>query len=631
MSNPFDIPEVLESYGEKYHLGGYDRDSNRVQVTIFERDYTGEVTELDTVSEDPIELQFSYADGEFFRPISGSSCRFAVQAKEHQLLWEMQSAKEYDMYVEVEVDESLVFTGYLRPASYRQQYGVHYPEINLEATDGLGLLRNRKFTLDQDHPTYGIFWLKDIASYLLYMAGNRNNWYDRTPYRGVSTDAFNFMGTAQIPIVDFYEKSMYDVLEGVMDLMKTNICMVNGKYIVRANDSPDFGRVEEYTVQGDYDGVSSILPTKIFLQDRFKAIRGSLRSDIPVRQLVITHQQDYIENLVWNGDFTKGKDLDYQGVLIPWARGWNPVSASPTNFRVLENIMHIPRHSAGSTGRVEANMARGTANSMRTIIEVELRVSEAALIEELAPAGAEWKWYFHYSVGYTQNGETPEIVSKEVEGPNWQTIEFEVPTPFPFTADDGASFPLRLYGWTRQDVYPPGYDLDNMDLQINSIAVKRRKSGLGDINQQDTIHYSENNFGDATHSIEKNTGNPYTYTGNARTGYNIAGFGQLKTLRQWISDRLDWFYQINRVRISFSGILEEGPLLNGVNQVYDKYIIRRHIVLSQRIRLISRETRVEVIEYEPYTPTLEPQDKWILEDGTWDMTGVWMMNETWNF
>ena len=604
MSNPFAIPDALPSYGERYRMGGYDIYGNQVRVSIYERDYTGSYDFILGAGHDPISVNLSYTDSDFFKPISGSSVSLNIQAQDHEFFWELQRANELDYYVEVFDNEEKIFVGYLRPGTYRQEFRVKNPVITVNATDGLGLLRNTRLTFGSKTPKYGLYHLKDIISYLIYKAGNRENWSDMVRYTGAYGTG-GFTGTVQMPIFDLHDHTLYEVLEKIMDIFKMNISSSGGRYVVRLIDHPLTAKRINYTYQG-HSVSGDITMTNSFMLSESKGMTGSIESDIPKRQLVVTRSMKAIDNLVFNPDFTINEIIDYQGVSVKVPVGYT-LFGTPNEWKTFDGFIRLPVYDGSKY--ISTNIARGPSQAFLEIT-VKLRLLNDSLL------GNDYRWYFKSKVGYDDVE-----INQVVNGAQMQDVV--ITTGLVKSNPAGDIFRVKFFGATQLDFTTIPLQVEIHDIQINIQGYDIKATTIDEIN--------ENNIGDAAHDVKFSHANTYSYTGAIRSG-NIKSLstGISKSITQWIRERYLRFYNTNKIKINVSGILGSTQKINHNTIVLDSATLKRYIITNYSMSLISKSTTLDLVEYDQYYPDTPEGTKWILETGLWNMDGLWDMNAEWN-
>lgn len=612
MSNPFNIPASLPTYGLKYRIGGQCRHGNTFIAHVYKRGHLGSVTDKIGGTENNISLNFSYADNDFFREITGYRCEIAVLGDHHLDLLELQDAQEKDYRVIVTDGNNQVFIGFHRPAMFQLDYGSVRPQIRIVATDGLGMLKNQRFTLGKKAPTSGVFYLKDIISYMLYQAGNQGSWQDITPFRANTGGNFNYLGSAKMPVFDFYNETLYEVLRKVLKQNLMQLLQENGMYMVRMIDHPSANLYDEYSHQGAYIQSDNFTPPFEVLTNAISGPSGTVRSEVPTREVTIVHKQDYIENLVYNHDFSIKSIFTFNGIDRLFPTGWYFDQQPGIDASLLADYMSLPVYDSGTPRYLYANVARGPRQGMRLEVEVEVKLSSEWLFDE------DFRYYIHLSLGYDSNGNTHDVMSEVVTGAKWQTVSIVMPVCQ--TNTDGDMLPLRLYGFSFLDVPPAG----NHRLHIKSAQVHLLAHVDPAINLSYSEVVNENNIDDIEFEMNYENARLYRYHGALDIGrLEYRKTGEVARMREWIQERLIGFYKDNRIRLNLSGLLFAGKNISALTRIADNATRKRYAVLSVEYGVKQKNVSLDLVEIGDYHPPESITAPWIMADGTWNMQGIW--------
>ncbi len=611
MSNPFYIPSSLPSYGLKYRIGGKCRHGNNFYAYIYKRGYTGDVIDKIGGTENNINVNFSYSDNNFFREVSGYRCEISVLGDNALDMIELQEAEEKDYKVSVTDGEDDLFVGFHRPAMFQIDFRVR-PQIRIVATDGLGMLKNQLFTLGKKEPTPGLFILKDIVSYLLYQAGNQQNWKDVTPFRALSGDDYNYLGSAKMPVFDFYGKSMYDVLQKVMKQNLMQLLQEDGIYMVRMIDYPSADYYDEYTYQGTHVNSDSFTPPFEVLTTAIFGPTGTIRSEVPTREVTVLHKQDYIENLVYNHDFEIKAIYTYSGTERQLPTGWHFDQQPGIDVSLLADYISLPIYDSNSPRFYYAEIARGPGQNMMFEVKLEIRLSSTHIFDD------DFRYYVHLSLGYDQDEAQKETLSHIVQGAEWQTVSILM--PLCWTNTEGNSLPLRLFGWSALDVPPAG----NHRLHVRSAQVYMRQHTDPSINISYSEVVNENNISDQEYEINYENARLYRYHGGLDIGrLRYRETNEVARMREWIIQRVKRFHKHNRLRLNVSGFLTQGQRISALTRISDIVTKKQYAVLSVNLGVRRKDVTMDLVEIDEYYPPQPPTSPWIMADGTWNMSGVW--------
>ncbi len=147
------------SYSERYRIEFKNKYNVNSVISIEELDYSGTVTELNAGSSNPVLRKD--VDGHFM----GTSLTFYVEAEDVDGMPQFYTENPRKFKVKYYRDNTLVFVGFLVPEQYSDPYIYPPFDIELEAVDGIGLLKNINFDL------FGINKEIDIIDHILKKTG----------------------------------------------------------------------------------------------------------------------------------------------------------------------------------------------------------------------------------------------------------------------------------------------------------------------------------------------------------------------------------------------------------------------------------------------------------------------------
>ncbi len=147
------------SYSERYRIEFNNKYNVNSVISIEELDYSGTVTELNAGSSNPVLRKD--VDGHFM----GTSLTFYVEAEDVDGMPQFYTENPRKFKVKYYRDNTLVFVGFLVPEQYSDPYIYPPFDIELEAMDGIGLLKNIDFDL------FGINKEIDIIDHILKKTG----------------------------------------------------------------------------------------------------------------------------------------------------------------------------------------------------------------------------------------------------------------------------------------------------------------------------------------------------------------------------------------------------------------------------------------------------------------------------
>ena len=607
------IPTTLPAYHEKYRVGGYNRLGKLCYASILRRiEASGGnwPIEVNGAGASPVTTSTSYADKDFFSPVSGSSCKISMVAESYSQLLELGRGDDTMWKVEVVDDGDTIFRGFLKPETFQMEYGYEKPVVNVDATDGLGVLRNVEFA--EGETFSGAYSTREIISYLLYIAGNRVNWQDWVNYgiRGVIDR--NIYNSIEIPLYKYIGWTCYEVLEDILGIIDAQIISIDGTYIIRLGDVASPEDADVYTYRGAYVNSINLTEKKYSLYD-YDGASGRLQVEKPIKDIEYSANREAIENLVYNGDFLLGSmgwsQWGGEGELsTPHWRINNKYKYLELDKKVLGEFEAPPWFDDG----VQFDIFRGNTTrtiNLRVTFDVRIPTAQATItvwtrINSLAAKG----------VNITADGQ-------------WHQISHI------FTLHSGAT---EAYLRIARPL------LAGQCMHIRDVQVQAGQTFGITFNQIEDEKNTElidiNDDGVQTIKHE-----PYRAFGGSQYMYNNAFPGITEKTTADIYDRtsdlyinnsalqrmrVQNFYNTVRTRLSIDLFCkDENEKITAESILFDKYLERNFVIMSSTYDIIRAKYSLELMEYErasTYPPT------WILAIGTWNDDGYWVDTEQWN-
>ena len=632
------IPTVhtLPAYNALYELKGKDRYNRDALVRISQRE-DGEIPDeiqVRGMGIDSVEINQSFADGDFFRPVVGMSCDITIVSRTYERLFPLLRADETQYRVEVyenfnDPAQRLMFRGFYRPDSYRQAWQRDKAMVSISAIAGLGLLRHIKFTpppdspgfngIPNEGPVYGKHKMAYVLSYLFFLAGNRSNWIDAVQWEWVIGGVNIPFAEVPINVVEYYDKNCMDVLEHIMSIVDTQIVMVNGLLVVRLPEdySEDYFRV--YTYRGDHVSDTNTSLHIISVTSDVNITGGQVTSVVPYRRLLFTKSFNPISNLVYNGNFEKDD------------AGWSVSPETPhyVNFNVVgPPVRHMripflnPQEIMTPDVYVRTNINRGLPNPdieyMRFRVEFDARC---------APRIEQNSIIIKVRIGNS-------IVSKVVAANEWATGGYTNLT-FDFSAMQyvpemylGIYFPLSISINSTlciRNVRLTPLTYDHLTNQRTPFSAQK---------VEEIIELNPDSIRDADYQTETFEKSQYIWASRA-PGNNLrrrdGGVASPSNLKK---ERMKAFYGTTRTKLSATGILKKDVEINAMTLVQESNLDTTFVVSSMKYGIIRKTLVLDLQQYRNYLvhylipPT--PNPLWILADGTWNDDGEWIDSEIWH-
>ena len=159
---------LTATYGVRYELHFMDITGAAGLLQIFERDYSGPVTELEG-QPDPVVLDWpgGATDHVFTTLLRGSECRLSLLATALDEFRPLFSGDERLHRVEYRQAGALRWVGFLLPEQYDAEFLSPPSPFGLSATDGLGLLSARPFAGPAGQRLRGDWTVLAVVQYCL--------------------------------------------------------------------------------------------------------------------------------------------------------------------------------------------------------------------------------------------------------------------------------------------------------------------------------------------------------------------------------------------------------------------------------------------------------------------------------
>ncbi len=607
---------VLQTYDDWRQVGGYNRIGNEYKAVISKRDDSIGApvvfSDVKGYSSSPINISTGYSDKNIFDPVAGSRVTIQMVTDSPSELLEMARGDDTKHRVVVSEGVQVLFRGYIRPETYRQEYEREKPVIKVDATDGIGLLRNVKF-LDEieDYSVIkGLHPVREVMSYLLWKAGNRENWRDYVYYATPGNTGKNLIRYMEIPVWKYYDWTCYDVLLDVLSIFNMQLVQVDGVYRTRLADQPYGKRYDWYSYKGVSISASAEFTVEaIDIHDKFKGVQGDFRMERPVREIQFEAPQLVIPDMIFNGDFAMGKT------------GWTEWGSLPDSMWSInsENILNMSRVVVGefdiyAEKGIKSNYSRGmVTQNTNIVVKIEARSHGFPSLP--------------LRVGLKSN-----VLFQRTLTDKWVTYEFEW-----FLPSGETETKIYIESPTRRE-----WEAGVGSIQINSISIQPTYTTLievEDIDNDSEVALNDKSQQDITHKIAYAWGgNVYrfenTFPGAANKN-DIAVVDRSTdppvgyTNHTVQTGRAKKIYKDVKMRVSLDMYKDETPLrIDSV--MYDKHYRRAYVITSLSYDMAKAMYSAEALEHaRMYIGEPEPDSDWILATGKWNDDGYWRDDEYW--
>jgi hypothetical protein len=144
-SEPFTILPGA-SGAAKYQIDYTDQRGRDTSIKIFDRDWSGETTLLCGTGE-PLIIDYKGKGDELYASVKAQEAQVNILAESDFNFTEFFQADEQQYRVEIFKGEQLIFIGFILPDVWQEPYLYPPFEVNISATDGLGVLNNYRLEL----------------------------------------------------------------------------------------------------------------------------------------------------------------------------------------------------------------------------------------------------------------------------------------------------------------------------------------------------------------------------------------------------------------------------------------------------------------------------------------------------
>lgn len=611
----------------------------------------------------PISLQLSFRDSDFFRPIMGGALtvNFALDHY-RQLLdkgWARMDETEwmvrYYLHYEDEANKELVFWGYVNGSTYRQTYKTKYSTARVSATDGLALLRNIPFEPlpvgpgyfagNEDHPPekgplFGTYRFAEVLSYLFNKAGNYEPWYDAIPYLWADGQArIDFMD-GEICMADYYGMSCYDVLEELMKSILGQVLMYKGRLFVRLADNTAEDAWNVYDHKGNPIDPEEQDPPLVSEPDmnivttgrEIEITDGNLETGRVIKELIVNKHFRVHDNLVLNGEF-ETKEIA-RG--ITGKGGWySPDGNEHWNIQRRGGALTVYYSETPKT--VVYDMPRGEyqwpheGGHWKVTFEIAAFPPVGHIAERFV------KNDLTVTLGDTAKKVEFEWADEDMESYTaeeyWEMAEDNIPTkimftanPYPATLISGRAFVIRnvrVVPWVRGGrAVIPGIGARGPRLIDNKYK---------DTEDREYLEINDDALTSEEKTIQHGGGMAYIWAMRtphlalaARTG------GPTISVYEFVKQRYLRYFRRPRMRIKCGAVGTEEDI-NALTLVQDVGLGRTFTVSSYSVdKRQNIYTGVELVEHREYLLDADGVGlEWILAEGWWNDMGIWMDQRTW--
>lgn len=228
---------------------GLQLEVNRVRVSIYKKDYTGAVTEIEGAGQDPFELEYGRQEEFLYQPIVTSRAKLDVHVTNsaQASILEGIFGAEYDEYIMAYffsldgINFSSYWSGYLNTGFYEEQFRPFPYVATIRASCGLNLLRDITYNGQVGQSLFEIVRdiLAPIQRDLGYSISDRI--YADIFDNDESLDDPSSQSFIDASIYNDGRRSSYDVLAIIMQSRTLTISVALGRWQIWNRDNLSLG------------------------------------------------------------------------------------------------------------------------------------------------------------------------------------------------------------------------------------------------------------------------------------------------------------------------------------------------------------------------------------------------------
>lgn len=305
--------------------------AREIKVEIGKKDYGGAVTEIaKSDGEQPVTIEYVGDPENKDKVVIGSQCTVSLHDEIGFQFTDLFSTTERDYRVDVYIDNNLIWTGYVLPDSYSEDY-IEEPYVaRIAASDGLGYLKNIPFLDDFSRLITGRktqMWV--ITQCLRKLDLDISLWENLDVYEDSmsETNSDSPLTQAEVNTDLYYDDdgfpfNCYDVLIHNLNIYNAHIVQSGAEFhIIRKPIAGATYRRRKFDLDGNYISDENFNPHLDIDQTQIISVNGdhSLKALSNYKRIIIHYKPQPFRNLIIDGDF---EDLAWEdeNTLINWTK-----------------------------------------------------------------------------------------------------------------------------------------------------------------------------------------------------------------------------------------------------------------------------------------------------------------------
>jgi len=471
----------LYKFFEFCDIGNQEGIQSTITVNFYKKNYTGEVVEITTGSESPVQIQYKDI-GEKMFGIQSSECIIGLNVDENFKLAEFYTSDEREYLCEILTSGTLTYKGYVIPDSCNEPFIAPPYDVEIRLTDGLGSLQMITYPVPTGNQT-----LKDVLCYCFAMTNLELdvctvcNIYATNMVNGLNDDP---LAQAVINPLRFSDQkghilTCYDVLEAICENFFGFIKQSGGKWhFRRLNElSNQVIRMRVYSYTGFFLRGENVQPLRVIGQNQeltFCDGYPEMSIGNAYKRITSTLYYGDVPAYVFNGDFElwDGSNFTYWSKYggIDVSRIQNTVKGSGGASVLVDDYSLQFNESANSGKWIQAMPINTRAGSkFRLTISLSKPKGDAYFVFRIKVGS-----YYLTNDIFNTNFQWVQSQSAATYKLPFQPLNslyyvFSIDTPP--TPEDGDIF-IQLFGVQYYYLEPIGLDVDNFILapyQLTSI------------------------------------------------------------------------------------------------------------------------------------------------------------------
>ncbi|WP_215225852.1 hypothetical protein [Echinicola shivajiensis] len=314
-------------YNTKYQIQYSDINNSQTTINIKQKDYNGELIELEKFGVDPLYIKW-YGEGESkFQTIQQSEATISLLSEFNFEFLEFADFEEKEYLVEIIKGGLVYWIGYLLPDNYSESYVAPPYEIQLLAIDWLTSLKDIDFTDSLGNNIYTTKSLLEILIIIFDKIGLDIPIYDGIDCK-YDAGVTSALDETKINCKKFIDDLNGDnptpwdcekVLEEILTIFGATLKQNKGRWEITHfdNQSKVF---QKFTYNGTYIASEAINQTKYLDDNQLKILgeSGDLEIEGAKKSVEITQKIEGNEDIIVGGNFKQDASWNTSTDLLNW-------------------------------------------------------------------------------------------------------------------------------------------------------------------------------------------------------------------------------------------------------------------------------------------------------------------------